>query len=226
MPWKIATRRIYLTAALVDQGINSLGALLKLECAFYSTGFSVRILNSIWHQRYLSCKHWNPKHIRMLPLQMYMQDAISTVAIRSRDTDSFSHFNLHVSDNSVSSARDRAGVGTALSMRAERVLLDCIPVSYHLPAVWLNGFCELQQQSTEASLSTHGMCLRTHWLQISKDKNELYRSLAWLPQNVCSTNFPTKRRRKGTMEAKFLSHPIESTTEFVSFKFELTSNCF
>lgn len=40
-----------------------------------------------------------------------------------------------MSGDPISSAGVQAGVGTALSMRTERALLDCIPVNNHLCAV-------------------------------------------------------------------------------------------
>lgn len=68
-----------------------------------------------------------------------IQDPTSVVIFSSPYTTFFSSSALFVSVDSVSSALVHAVVGTDLSVRAERQLLDGIPVISRSSAVWLDG---------------------------------------------------------------------------------------
>lgn len=75
----------------------------------------------------------------MLSPKTRIRDFTSVTAPRNPDATSFFLSSLRVSGDRASMARDQAGVEIILSMRAEHVLLNRVPVNNHLYPVWLYG---------------------------------------------------------------------------------------
>ena len=77
-----------------------------------------------------------------------IQDSSSTIRLTSL-SDPKETFHLRVSGDPEASASGQAGVGVALSTRAEAALLDWIPVNSRLCAVRLEGSCRVNRQRSD-----------------------------------------------------------------------------
>lgn len=117
-----------------------------------------------------------------------LQDPIFVITLRSPDATSVSRFTLRVSGNPASSTRGQTGVGIALSVRAEKVLLYWNPVNSRLCGVQLDG-----------SVNVNNSQLKRRWLIVvslyapieynsHEAKDQFYRELPRLPHNLRSTD--------------------------------------
>lgn len=77
------------------------------------------------------------------------------ITMRSSDATSFSRLTLRVSGDPVSIVHSQAGVGTALSMPAQRALLDSIPGKSRLFAVRFDGSLRINS----SLLKNRRMCM-------------------------------------------------------------------
>lgn len=127
-----------------------------------------------------------------------------------------------MSGDPVSSDRGQPGVGTALSMRAERELLYWVPVNCRLCAVRLDGSVCIKSSRLECVVHSSSLCM--HPL-----RDRVYRVLSQLLRSVPSTDIAddfNARFRYLASGADLLSQSIAPTTEIVSSPFVLTIDYF
>ena len=108
--------------------------ILKPRSLLHLAAFNVRTLCQIGQQAALACTLETFNIDICCVSETRIQDPTSIITLRSPDPTSNSRYFLRVSGDSAASSRGLAGVGVALSARAEMALLDWIPVSSRLCA--------------------------------------------------------------------------------------------
>ena len=122
--------------------------LLRPRCPFNLATFNVRTLMRIGQQASLA-RTLETLAIDVCCIQeTRIQDPSYILRLTSQITPN-AKFQLRLSGDPEASASGQAGVGIALSPRAEAALLDWIPVDSRLCAVRLEGACKVNRRSTD-----------------------------------------------------------------------------
>lgn len=84
------------------------------------------------------------------------------IALRGPVTATFPRLTIRVPGDPVLSAHGQVSIQAALGMRADRVLLEWIPVKSRLQTVWLNGFVPANNSRLAPLLFVSRICVFTH----------------------------------------------------------------
>ena len=137
---------------------SNVPGLLKPRSKQHIEAFNVRTLCQIGQQASLA----KTLESRMIDVccvsETRIQDPSVVIHLTSpRQNGEATRYTLRLSGDSIASSRGLAGVGIALSMRAEQALLEWIPVNSRLCAVRLNGSVR-----TRRNRDTRRFRLRSH----------------------------------------------------------------
>ncbi|CAH8519273.1 unnamed protein product [Schistosoma haematobium] len=194
---------------MLPPNTNTEAVFLKPRAPFKLAAFNVRTLMQVGQQIGLAMS-LESLHIDVCCLsEAHIQDSGEVLQIRSPSVTSKSLFYVRLSGDPVASSSDLAGVGVALSDRAEAALIDWIPINSRSCAVRLESSIKVRRNRREKRcllvISAHAPT------DCSPDaiKNEFYHQLAVLLQKVRSTDIVVLARdlnaqvgRLGTEESR------------------------
>lgn len=123
----------------IRRGGNSVDVLFRPKYSLHLGTFNIHPLTQVRQQAALTRTRENSKIDVYCLCKTRTQNPTFGTSLRSPDTP-FPRFILPLSGGSVLNARGQAGFGIALSIRAERVLLDWVPINSRLCRVRLGGF--------------------------------------------------------------------------------------
>ena len=123
-----------------DKSLNKVACILHPRQPLHIAAFNVRTLSQIGQQAALAETLFSLNIDVCGVSETRIQDSGTIIYLKPPSQPSSSEpFSLRLSGDSEASARGQAGVGIALSRKAENALLDWFPVNSRLSAVRLNG---------------------------------------------------------------------------------------
>ena len=162
-------------------------SLLNPRTGFKLAAFNVRTLKKIGQQAALALTLESLKVDICCLSETRIQDSSTTLVFPSPLPTSTAKFHVHLSGDSAAAAVGRAGVGFALSTRAENALIDWIPVNSRLCAIRLHGSFNKAKQKTSRTLFIIAAYAPTN-CSTDTDKDEFYQQLTLLLQRKRRTD--------------------------------------
>ena len=129
--------------------MNTESVFLKPRTPFKLAYFNVRTLMQIGQQMGLDMSLESLNVDVCCLSETRIQDSSEVLQIRSPSVASKSLFHVRLSGDSVASSSGLAGVGVALSARAEAALIDWIPINSRLCAVRLESSIKVRRNRRE-----------------------------------------------------------------------------
>ena len=129
--------------------MNTEAVFLKPRTPFKLASFNVRTLMQIRQQMGLAMSLESLNVDVCCLSETRIQDSSEVLQIRSPSVASKSLFHVRLSGDSVASSSGLAGVGVALSARAEAALIDWIPINSRLCAVRLESSIKVRRNRRE-----------------------------------------------------------------------------
>ncbi|KAH9594337.1 hypothetical protein MS3_00005453 [Schistosoma haematobium] len=173
---------------MLPLNMSTEAVFLKPRAPFKLTAFNVRTLMQVGQQTVLAMSLESLNIDVCCLSETCILDSGEVLQIRSPSVASKSLFYVRLSGDPVASSSGLAGVGVALSARAEAALIDWIPINSRLCAVRLESSIKVRRNRREKrclfAISTYAPT------DCSPDaiKNEFYHQLSVLLQKVRSTD--------------------------------------